>query len=362
LDLLPPSKDGFLVRTSPARLTRLLAPLAVLALLLAACGPGGSPNVAATVNGEEIAIAEVEERYATVRENPQFAEQLEADVDGQLAEQVQARILSDLIESIIVRQGADELGVSVTDEEVTTRREELIEEVGGQETFDELVEESGLTLEQIDEQVRDIAVREAVQRELTADLEVTDEDVEAFFEANREARYDTAEARHILVETEEEADDIIERIEDGEDFADIAQEESIDTGSGAQGGELGEFGRGQMVPEFEEAVFTAEIGELVGPIETQFGFHIIEVTERNAPELEEVEEDIREELSQGQQGELVQSWLAEQRREAEVEVNPRFGEWDPERGEVVTADPLGDTAPGPGAGGEQEMELEPVEP
>jgi foldase protein PrsA len=350
------------VRTSAFRTTRLLAPLAVLALLLAACGPGGSPNVAATVNGEEIAIAEVEERYATVAENPQFAEQLEADETGELAEQVQARILSDLIESIIVRQGAEELGVDVSAAEVDQRREELIEEVGGQETFDELVEESGLTLEQIDEQVRDIAVREAVQRELTEDIEVTDADVAAFYEENRETRYNTAEARHILVETEEEATDILERLEAGEDFAEIAQEESIDTGSGAQGGELGEFGPGQMVPEFEEAVFTADIGEVTGPVETQFGFHIIEVLERNEPDLEDVEDEIRDELSQGQQGAAVQDWLAERRREAEVTVNPRFGEWDPDRGEVVTGDPLGDTAPAPGAGGDQEMELEPVEP
>jgi parvulin-like peptidyl-prolyl isomerase len=348
------------VRTSASRFTRLLVPLAILALLLAACGPGGSPNVAATVNGEEVSVAQVEERFATVAENPEFAEQLAADEEGALAEQVQARILSDLIESIIVRQGAEELGIEVSETEVTQRRDELIEEVGGQETFDQLVEESGLTSEQIDEQVRDIVIREAVQEELTADIEVSDAEVAAFYEENRETRYDTAEARHILVETEEEANDILERLEEGEDFADIAAEESIDTGSGAQGGDLGEFGRGQMVPEFEEAVFTAEIGEVVGPVETQFGFHIIEVTEREAPELEDVEDEIRDELSQGEQGAAVQEWLAQQRAEAEVTVNPRFGEWDPERGEVVTADPLGDTAPGQGQEGE--MELEPVEP
>jgi parvulin-like peptidyl-prolyl isomerase len=353
------------VRTSASRLSRLLAPLAVLALLLAACGPGSNPNVAATVNDEEISVDQIEERYATVAENPQFAEQLAADEEGELAEQVQARILTDLIESIIVRQGAEELGVEVSDADVEQRREELIEEVGGQEAFDELVEESGLTVEQIDEQVRDIVIREAIQEELTADIEVSDEDVAAFYEENRETRYNTAEARHILVETEDEATGILERLEDGEDFADIAQEESIDTGSGAQGGDLGEFGRGQMVPEFEEAVFDADIGEVVGPVETQFGFHIIEVVERNEPELEDVEDEIREELAQGEEGEAVQEWLAERRAEAEVTVNPRFGEWDPERGEVVTGDPLGDTAPAPGAGQpgqEGEMELEPVEP
>jgi parvulin-like peptidyl-prolyl isomerase len=335
------------VRTHVARRLRLLGPLAALALLIAACGPGGSPNVAATVNGDDVTIAEVEERFEAISANPQFAEQLAADEDGTLTEQVQARILTDLIETRIVEQGASELGVEVTDADVAERREELIEEVGGAEQFESLVAESGLTDEQIDEQIRDITLREQVQDALTADVEVTDEEVEQFFEANREERFNRAEARHILVETEDEAEDIIDRLEDGEDFAEIAQEESIDTGSGAQGGELGEFARGQMVPEFEEAVFTADVGELVGPIQTQFGFHIIEVTDRQEPELADVEEEIRAELGQSLEGEAVQSWLAEQRAAAEVEVNPRFGEWDAERGEVISsAGPLD----GPGAG------------
>jgi parvulin-like peptidyl-prolyl isomerase len=362
------------VRLLMSRPARLLAPLALLALVLAACGPGGDPSVAATVNGEDVPIAQVEERYDAISANPQFAQQLEADEDGTLREQVQARILSDLIETRIVAQGASELGVEVTDADVAERREELVEEVGGQEQFDTLVSESGLTEAQIDEQIRELALREQVQEELTADVEVTDEEIESFFEANREQRFERAEARHILVETEEEAEDVLTRLEDGEDFAEIAEEESIDTGSGAQGGDLGEFGRGQMVPEFEEAVFTAEPGELVGPIETQFGFHVIEVIERQEPDLDEVSDEIRAELAQAREGEAVQTWLTEQRQAAEVTVNPRFGEWDAERGEVVSAaGPLGgpdagvgapapDAPPAPPPGDVQPVEPDAAEP
>jgi len=93
--------------------------------------------------------------------------------------------------------------------------------------------------------------------------------------------FSAIQARHILLETEEEANTALRLLEDGADFGELAQRYSIDTGSGMRGGDLGEFGPGQMVPEFEEAAFGAEIGEIVGPVETQFGFHIIEVTGRS---------------------------------------------------------------------------------
>jgi parvulin-like peptidyl-prolyl isomerase len=83
-------------------------------------------------------------------------------------------------------------------------------------------------------------------------------------------------ARHILVETEETALDILQQIEDGGDFGDLARSESTGP-TGVNGGDLGWFGRGRMVPEFEEAAFNAEIGEVAGPVETQFGFHLIQV-------------------------------------------------------------------------------------
>ena len=82
-------------------------------------------------------------------------------------------------------------------------------------------------------------------------------------------------ASHILVETEEAAQVVITRLEAGEDFAAVAIEVSSDTGSGANGGDLGWFGRGRMVPEFEEAAFNLEIGEISDPIQSDFGWHII---------------------------------------------------------------------------------------
>ena len=88
-----------------------------------------------------------------------------------------------------------------------------------------------------------------------------------------------ASARHILVETEEACQTLKEQIEAGTDFAEMAQQHS-QCPSGQQGGELGEFGPGQMVPEFDRVVFHEEVGKVHGPIQTQFGYHLVEITNR----------------------------------------------------------------------------------
>jgi len=88
-----------------------------------------------------------------------------------------------------------------------------------------------------------------------------------------------AAARHILVSTEEQCNDLKQQIADGADFADLAKEHSS-CPSGREGGALGTFGPGQMVKEFDEVVFSAPVGEVQGPVKTQFGFHLLEVTAR----------------------------------------------------------------------------------
>jgi len=89
-----------------------------------------------------------------------------------------------------------------------------------------------------------------------------------------------ASARHILVKSEEQCSDLKQQIEAGADFAELAKQHSS-CPSGATGGDLGEFGPGMMVPEFDKVVFSAPIAEVQGPVKTQFGYHLLEVTARN---------------------------------------------------------------------------------
>ncbi len=88
-----------------------------------------------------------------------------------------------------------------------------------------------------------------------------------------------ARARHILVDSQEVAETLKDEIAAGADFAALAREHSL-CPSGREGGDLGEFGPGEMVPEFDEVVFSAAVGETCGPVRTQFGYHLIEVTSR----------------------------------------------------------------------------------
>lgn len=147
--------------------------------------------------------------------------------------------------------------------------------------------------------------------ELRSEVEVTDEDVRIYYEDNSDdfTQEEQVRARHILLSlsderTIEQADATMaearSRIEGGEDFATVAAELSDDPGSKDRGGDLGFFGRGQMIAEFEEAAFTAEPGDLVGPVETSFGLHLIQVEEKRPAGvrgLDEVAEQIRGRLT-----------------------------------------------------------------
>lgn len=107
-------------------------------------------------------------------------------------------------------------------------------------------------------------------------------------------------ARHILVETEEEAKKILKEIKDGGDFEKIAKEKSVDTGSGTQGGDLGYFTKERMVPEFAEAAFKMKKGEISEPVKTDFGWHIIKIEDTRAvkpPAFAEVKEEIRKSIA-----------------------------------------------------------------
>lgn len=165
------------------------------------------------------------------------------------------------------------------------------------------------------------------QNTLREQLEVTEEEIASYYEEHREEyqQKEQVRARHILVSTEERSDEEARerlaearaRLEAGEELAAVAEEMSEDPGSAARGGDLGFFGRGRMVPAFEEAAFGAEPGELVGPVQTQFGYHLIEVLEKREERqrsLDEVRELIRNRLRATTAGDRAEA-LARQLRD-----------------------------------------------
>jgi peptidyl-prolyl cis-trans isomerase C len=152
---------------------------------------------------------------------------------------------------------------------------------------------------QIENQQTAMSAGLMVQRLL--DLPITEEKLTAAYDARFAASEPATEynASHILVETKEEADAIVEELVAGGNFAEIAQEKSKDPGSGANGGLLGWFGKGMMVKPFEDAVMAATVGEPTAPVESQFGWHVILVNETRiseAPSLDSMREELTAEL------------------------------------------------------------------
>ena len=144
-------------------------------------------------------------------------------------------------------------------------------------------------------------------REVLGKVEVSEEEIKSFYDENQAQfkKGDTVSAKHILVESEEKCNEILAAITSGEKTFEDAAKEFSTCPSGQRGGDLGAFGRGQMVPEFEQAAFDAEIGQVVGPVKTQFGCHLIKVEAKNEAEVasfEEVKASIKQNLMQQKQG------------------------------------------------------------
>jgi len=133
--------------------------------------------------------------------------------------------------------------------------------------------------------------------------------------------------KHILVETAEEAEAVITRLAAGEDFATVADEVSLDTS--AEGGDLGCASAGSYVDEFAQAALTATLGEVVGPVESEYGFHVLIVSERTIPTREEYLADPWTALSESQLSQIWSTWMAEVLEAADAWVLPEYGTWTP---------------------------------
>jgi len=193
--------------------------------------------------------------------------------------------------------------------------------------------------------MRDNTLASAMVNHVEKELEPSDEAIQALYESRRD-KYEQVTARHILIafegspaareghtRTEDEAKALAEKLRAdilaGADFAELAKTESDDTFSGENGGDLGSFGHGQMVPEFENAVFNGKVGEVGELVRTQFGYHIIQVTDRSSRPIEEVRDELRGEVVREQ----LQSRVQEMTSKFEVTYEDSYFGAAPEAGE-----------------------------
>lgn len=280
------------------------AGLAFAGFSLSSAAPEG--DVVAVVNGQVITREEFYNR---------------------LEELAGEQVLDQIIMEKVVAQAEESRGVLVSDEEVQAELDRIVESFGSEEAFHEELSRYGLTLERLLFEIRLDLILTKLSRQ---GIVISDEEINEFFEANK-THLDTPErilVRHILVETEEEAREILAQLADGADFEDLAKAKSIDTASGVQGGEVGYIHEGSpVVEEFKAAAFELEVGEVSEPVFTQFGWHIIRVDARLEAEeasLEKSREFIVDYLTE-QKARPIGEILNELRSEAEVDVRwPRY--------------------------------------
>ena len=289
-----------------SRTFRGVLALAVSTVLLAGCASGPAGPLA-TVDGAEIPREQLE---GWVR----AATQANPDVD---AAGLQGDLLSRVIQQRIVEGVLAERGLTVDPALVAEVRASIEEQVGGPQSLTATLADIGFPEDFFDDVF--------VPLEAAIDTLVL-----ALAEGQN---LETRTARHILVDTAEEADEVFTLLAEGADFAALAVERSQDPGSGAQGGDLGPQSRGVFVPPFDDAVWSAPLNTVLEPVESEFGFHVIEVTAIDVTPAAELSPDQRRQIAGGELEAILTSALAT----ADVVVDPTIGVWDPVSGTIQPA-------------------------
>ena len=317
--------------------------LCVFLVVVAGCSPA-DPVANQEPDSKKVAIFEGGE--VTLGELQEFAQQSGAgDLSPQSPqyEAIVAQLMPQLVEIEIAKAYAEEHGITVTEAEVNQEIETLKDQVAQQvqaqgqdvsreEAFDQALQQVNLTEEQLRQQIREQLPIQKVQERVAGGAGPSQGEVEKFYEENKAAQFTTPETRctrHILFnkDQKEKAEEVKGQLQNGGDFAALAKEYSQDPGSAEQGGDLGCIGKGETVPNFEEAVFNAKQGEIVGPVETEFGYHLIEVTdirEESTQPLSEVEAQIRDQLTTDVQAQEFAAWLQKQKEQRNVKYLPGY--------------------------------------
>jgi peptidyl-prolyl cis-trans isomerase C len=264
---------------------KFLVAAAGCALAVAACGKEGGQGttqgpVVLKVNDKAFTTADVEREISQeLRRAPREVQQILSSKEGQ--KQFLERLL---------------------------RRELLLQEAEKQK-----IGERPEVAEQVAALRRELMIRAVLQEEIGAKIKVEDKEVQDYFAAHPdEFSGDQVRVRHILVGTEEEAKEVLAHLAKNEPFEDLARTLSKDSASAAKGGDLGYFGREQMVPEFAKAAFALKPGEVSSVVKTPFGYHILQLVDRKKGQplpYDQVKDQLRRRLLEERQNQRFQEWI-----------------------------------------------------
>ncbi|MFB5284977.1 peptidylprolyl isomerase [Peribacillus sp. Hz7] len=234
--------------------------------------------------------------------------------------------LNTLITNKMIELEVKKQNVTVSDEDIQKELDVLIEQYGDEETLKGQLEASGSSMDDLkDDIVQYLQTRKLIE----PSIKITDEEIKTYFEENKDSlgQAEQVEASHILVEDKATAEEVLKKLKNGGDFAELAKEYSTDEGSAANGGSLGYFGKGQMVAEFEDAAFKLEVGKISEPVKTEHGYHIIKVTDKKEAKeatLKDSKEQIKETLLTEKLQTEYATWL--QKKEEEYKITNKLEE------------------------------------
>jgi peptidyl-prolyl cis-trans isomerase C len=294
--------------------------------------PPQLPDVIARVNGENVTRQEFEE----------FVQNLEGRAGGPVPaeqrDQVYRRVLDQIVGYKLLQQEAKARNVAVPDAEVEARIGEIKKQFPSEDVFMQTLIERKMTLEQIRADARqDMAIGKLIEAEIATRAAVKPEQVQEFYDKNPDQfkQGERVRASHILISVPQGADaaaktqartkaeQLLNDVKAGKDFAALAKEHSQDPGSAVNGGDLGFFEQGQMVGPFNDAAFSMQPGATSDLVETQFGYHIIRVAEKQAARtipLDDVRPQVEQFLQNRNREEQTEAFVKGLRSKGKVEI------------------------------------------
>ena len=297
----------------------------VLGMFSAGAVAAEPTDVVAKVNGEDILQQDVDQ-IIDVFVLPQFqAQNPGAELPAEQRTQIEKNIVEQLVTERVLIQKATEDGISADEALVNERFEQA--KTQRPDLSDEMLR--GL-LE------KDNMIQTLLENAVISKISVTDEEAQAYYDEQQEQfqEPEQIQASHILIQVAQDAgdeakqtarqkiDEVLVLAKEGQDFAELAKEYS-EGPSKDQGGDLGFFPKGAMVPAFEEAAFALEIDEISEVVETQFGYHIIKLVakkEARSVPFDEVKEQLKQVVQQQKTGTEVKAWVEALKAEADVEI------------------------------------------
>lgn len=277
----------------------VLLALTILTMIFAVSCKKADENAVATVNGKAISEKEFTENYKVYERmyKQQLGEEAlkKTDKDGvSFKDKLKENILEKLIVDELINQEIDNKKIAITDEEVNNLYEQTIKDMGGQEQYEEFLKQQNITDDFIKDSIKKDYKQQKLEEAFYKENKVTDEEIKDFYDANKE-RLIKYSLSQITADNEEDAKKLYDKLEAGEDFAELAKNESSDTYSAANGGNMGEVQASTMPEEFLNAVSTTEIGSYSKVFKSDMGYHIVKVDDKK-DQLEDLKTEIEQTL------------------------------------------------------------------